>query len=117
MQRLLLSVVFFLTLGFAAGAADSPVAIEHGGDLQRLCNADRQSGEYAMCFSFIAAVLEVVNNNSIYALKVCVPPLVTVQKATDLTGGWLQTHPEARIKAASLVITEALAHAFPCSSN
>src|SRR5215468_8977210 len=74
MRRPVFAIIFSLVSFSAVAGSDAIVAIEYGGDLQRLCDRDRQSGEYAMCFSFIAAVLEIVTNNSIYALKVCIPP-------------------------------------------
>lgn len=70
-----------------------------------------------MCWSFVAAVLEVVNNNSIYGRKVCIPRLVNVQHAVAITTKWLHDNPTADIEAASLAVTEALAEAYPCKAD
>ena len=115
MQRLLA-----IMLAFASGPETTPnpaVTLFYGSDLQKLCGADRKSAEYAMCFSFVGAVLEMVNNNSIYALKFCVPPLVNVQTAVDITIKWVRDHSDRDIKGASLVVTEALADAYPCKGS
>ena len=109
-----------LIIAFAAfptNAADlqAPVALVYGANLAALCRADKKSGEYAMCWSYVGAVLEIVNNNSIYGLKVCVPPLINIQKEVNITTKWLDGHPSADIKPASLLTTEALAAAFPCA--
>jgi Rap1a immunity proteins len=67
-----------------------------------------------MCLSFIAAVLEVLKNNSVGRYKVCVPHLTNIDRAVKLTAEWIEAHPDSGIKAASLVTTQALAAAFPC---
>jgi hypothetical protein len=109
----------FVLVAFPARALDPipGVTIAYGGNLQGLCAADRQSGEYGMCWSFIAAVLEVLENNSIYGYKVCVPHLTNVDQAVRLTTDWIKVHSDSDIKAASLVTTEALAAAFPCKNS
>jgi hypothetical protein len=112
-MRLVLPLMLMLASAPAMAAAPR-VTIEYGRDLQKSCNADRGTGEYAMCWSFVAAVLEVVNNNSIYGRKACVPPLVNVQHAVAITKSWLQGHPSAATDAASFAVTEALAEAYPC---
>ena len=102
-------------LSAANGATSRPLtAIEYGGDLKRLCQADSKSGEYAMCFSFVGAVLEVVYNQPIYGFQTCVPRLTTVDRALELIREWQQKHPETDTKPASYVIAEALNSAFPC---
>jgi hypothetical protein len=116
MRRAILAGAFVLA-AFPATASDPipAAAVWYGGSLQTFCAADRQSGEYAMCWSFISAVLEVLyNDNSIFGYKVCVPHLTNVDQAVRLTTEWIKVHPDSTIKAASLVTTEALAAAFPC---
>lgn len=120
MWRAILSFVVALAAFPAiASEPDFVTAIWYARDLQKLCGADPKaaSGEYGMCWSFIGAVPEVVNNDSIYELKACVPPLTNAQKAVRLTIKWLDDHPDSDIKAASLVTTEALADAFPCKDS
>ena len=116
MRRAILAGAFVLA-AFPARALDPVPAIAYGGNLQGLCAADRQSGEHGMCWSFIAAVLEVLENNSIYGYKVCIPKLTDVDQAVKLTTEWIKGHPDSGIKAASLVTTEALAAAFPCKNS
>jgi hypothetical protein len=118
MKRGILAIIVAVVAVPATASDTRPLVAEwYGSNLQRLCDADPKSAEYAMCWSFIGAVLEVVNNNSIYDLKACIPPLVNVQTAVDLTAKWLHDHPDNDIKAASLVATEALATAFPCKNS
>jgi hypothetical protein len=117
MKRAILAGAFVLA-AFPATASTIPaIAINYGDALEKLCAADRQSGQYAMCWSFIAAVLEVLENNSIYGYKVCIPQLTNVDQAVRLTTEWIKAHPDSGIKAASLVTTEALAAAFPCKNS
>src|SRR5260370_5692504 len=107
----LLSLLFWIVWAHAQPPPTgtvAPIAIAYGRDLIRLCHSDRKSGEYAMCWSFIGAVLEVAKNNSIYGLKLCVPPLVNVQAAVDVTVKSLDEHPDRDIQAASFAITQAL---------
>ena len=95
-----------------------PTAVWYARDLTRLCKADGKSGEYAMCWSFIGAVLEIaMNNSSIYGLRICVPPLVNEQKAVAVTTKWLGEHPNEDTQPASLAAAEAFAAAFPCGSS
>src|SRR6185437_4029446 len=90
MKHAMLAVAVALAAIPALAAESRPnVPLWYGRDLQRLCGADGKSAEHAMCWSYISAVVEIVNNNSIYALKVCIPPLINVQKAIDLTTKWL----------------------------
>jgi hypothetical protein len=118
MRRAILAGAFVLA-AFPARATDPvpTITIAYGSNLQELCAKDRQSGEYGMCWSFIAAVLEVLVNNSIYEYKVCLPQLTNVDQAVRLTTEWIKIHPDSAIKAASLVTTQALAAAFPCKSS
>ena len=118
MGRVILGMIA-VVMAVPVMAADAPPIVPewYGSNLLRLCNADRKSGEYAMCWSFIGAVLEVANNNSIYGFKICTPPLLNPQTAVDLTTKWLSSHPDSDIKAASLVTTEALAAAYPCKTS
>jgi hypothetical protein len=115
MLGVLLAVVIALgSLSAMAAESDPATAIFYGHDLRKLCDADRQSGEFAMCFSYIAAVMEIDRNNTIYDLKVCIPPLANVAEAVDITMSWLHHHPQEDTKPASMVEAEALANAFPC---
>jgi hypothetical protein len=115
MNRAILAAALALSVLPANAANSKPIiAIQSGSDLNRLCEADRKSANYAMCYSFNAAVLEIVENNSIYGLKVCVPPLVNVNKAVDLPARWLRNHPDHSIQPASQIAAEAYAAAFPC---
>jgi hypothetical protein len=118
MRHAILASAFVLA-AFPATASDPipPIALWYGFNLEKLCAADRQSGEYAMCWSFVAAVLEVLENNSIYGYKVCLPQLIHVDQAVKLTTEWIEAHPESRIKAASLITTKALDAAFPCKKS
>ena len=110
----LLSLLFWIVPAHAQPAPTGSDTLAYSRDLTRFCHSDRKSGEYAMCWSFIAAVLEVAKNNSIYGLKLCVPPLLNLQGAVDVTIKWLDENPDRDLQAASLAITEALATAFPC---
>jgi hypothetical protein len=118
MRRAILAGAFVLA-AFPATASPIPaIAINYGDALGKFCAADRQSGLYGMCFSFIAAVLEVLeNNDSIYGYKVCIPQFTNVDQAVSLTTEWIKAHPDSGVKAASLVTTEALAAAFPCKNS
>jgi hypothetical protein len=111
----------FCTITLAGGLffygstiADAEIAYEYAGDLGKFCNAENGSGLYGMCFSFVGGVLEIISNNQVYGLPVCVPRLTTVGKAADITKKWLTRHPEKNIEAASRAVVEALAEAFPC---
>jgi len=89
--------------------------VVYGSNLKRLCDADRKSAEYGMCWSFVTAIFEVTRNSvPIYELKACIPPLTNAQKAVDLTTQWLHDHPDEDTRAASLITAEALVSAFPC---
>jgi hypothetical protein len=119
MRRAILAGAFVLA-AFPATASEPirATAVWYGGNLQEFCAADRQSADYAMCWSFISSVLEVLyNDNSIYGYKACVPRLTNVDQAVRLTTEWIKVHPDSGIKAASLVTTEALAAAFPCKNS
>jgi Rap1a immunity proteins len=115
MRRAILAGAFVLA-AFPARALDPipATSLRYGGNLQQFCAAGRQSGEYAMCWWFIAAVLEVLENNSVGGYKVCVPHLTNIDQAVKLTTEWIGAHPDSGIKAASVVTIEALAAAFPC---
>jgi Rap1a immunity proteins len=118
MRALILGTVCAISIGSAAASPTRPeTPLWYGNNLQRFCGAERKSGEYAMCWSYVGAILEVVNNNSIYGLKVCLPPLFNADKAVDVTVKWLRDHPESGIEAASLVTTKALAQAYPCKTS
>lgn len=94
--------------------------IWYGRDLQKFCNADRTSAasEYAMCWSFVSAVLEIIGSEAIYGQKICVnPPFVTPQKAVELTSAWLRDHADSALEPASLVTADALAAAYPCKDK
>ncbi len=118
MKRVILvTIAAFVALPAAAGDPQPPTAVWYGNNLTRFCEAGEKSVEYAMCWSFISAVLEVARNNPIYGLKICAPPTISAQKAVDLTIKWLREHPDRDIQAASSVTAEALAAAFPCETS
>jgi hypothetical protein len=118
MRHAVLAFVSALMVFPAIASGPRPnVAIEAGSDLKGLCEADLKSGEYAMCYAFNSAVLEVMENNSIYGVKACIPPLVDVNKAVDLPSKWLLDHPDRSIEPASKVVAEAYAVAFPCKNS
>ena len=73
MRHAVLAFVSALMVFPAIASGPRPnVAIEAGSDLKGLCEADLKSGEYAMCYAFNSAVLEVMENNSIYGVKACI---------------------------------------------
>jgi hypothetical protein len=92
-------------------------AVWYARDLRKLCDQDRQSSEYGMCWSFVTAVFEIMTKDSIYGLRTCPPRLVTSQRAVEITAAWLLSHPKSEIEAASLVVARALAQAFPCQGS
>jgi hypothetical protein len=113
MRRTHLAILAAIAMTTGA-RADAPSTLWYGANLQRLCSADRKSAEYAMCWSFISAVLEIAMDNTIYGSKPCISPMPNPDKAVELTKRWLQDHPETEIEPASHAATDALAQAFPC---
>ena len=114
MRNFAVAFIILVSAQSTVSYAQSPIAIETGGDLARLCATDRKSSEYGMCYSFNAAVLETAMNNAIYGFKICVPRLVKVNNAVDLPSKWLRAHTDRANWPASKVAAEAYAAAFPC---
>jgi hypothetical protein len=88
--------------------------IEYADDLLKLCN-NTDNGSKAVCTGFIGGVFEVVTNNPIDGFKACIPELVTIGKAQELSVQWIGSHPERSLNAASTEIAAALANSYPCS--
>ena len=86
-----MSAIALMLIAITATAAEPHTAVPlwYGQDLQRMCDSDGKSVEHAMCWAYVSAVLEIVNNNSVYALKVCIQPWINPQRAVDVTTKWL----------------------------
>jgi len=96
-----------------------PVAIVSAGDLQKLCAADRKSGEYGMCFSFVGAALEIgYNVLNPYGQSICITPkLITIGRAVELTDQWMAVHPHDDIRPGTYVVIKAVSAAYPCRNS
>jgi len=115
MMRVIFAIALCLVaLPAAASGGDQVKPLVYGSNLKPLCDADRKSSEYAKCWSFVAAVFEVLENSApVYDFRACIPPPTNFQTAVDLTTKWLHDHPDEDILAGSSVTAEALESAFP----
>lgn len=68
------------------------------------------------CTGYISGVYDVLSaGDSVIGWRSCPPLGVTVGQVTDVVKAWLEARPEKRHLAASSLVANALAEAFPCT--
>jgi hypothetical protein len=73
----------------------------------------------ALCYGYVAGVLDVIviedaDFSSAGAARLCRPPDLNANTATEIVGKYLDGHPERRLASGYALVREALATAFPC---
>ncbi len=108
-----------LVVGFSLAA--SPVAawtFMNGNQLFENCTAI-QLDEIGVCYGYIEGVADSISGvqatgGSYRGVKICTPTTITSQQAVDVTLNWLKSNPRHRHYAASDLVAQALAKAWPC---
>jgi hypothetical protein len=62
----------------------------------------------------VTAIADVMKHQTVLDWRACGPPTVTSRQTVDVVETYLRAHPEIRDLAASSLVAEALAKAFPC---
>jgi len=106
---------FVLAILSATAATATEKTLEPAKNFIELCDSKKPENA-AMCPGFVGGVLEVILNNQIYGIRVCVPPHTAfdLDQVVSLTKNWIHNHPEDNFRPASLAIAQALKNKFPC---
>lgn len=86
------------------------------GALYDFCSKPERSGFTAHCFAYVMAISDVMRDygTGVYGLKECSAVGVSLKQRADVVKGYLAAHRESRDQAASSLVAQALAEAFPC---
>jgi hypothetical protein len=97
-----------------AGTAPAVAGIDDGTSLYRYCNAT--IGAFVMyCFGYVDSVVNDMRiSGSVYGYGACLPPVFGDIRRRDVIVGFLERHPRDRGDAATKLIAQAFAEAFPC---
>lgn len=81
-----------------------------GNKLHEFCQKSIETIQQSYCLAYVAGIHDALGSVQMF----CVPNFVQLRQLTDVTKQFLVAHPERRHQAASMLVTEALAEAFPC---
>ena len=111
-KYLTIAVVVVIGMAFVP-TARAEILYVYARDLSRLCTSESLINK-SWCEGFISSELEIISNGPVEGVVACVPPLMTLPKGVEIAKKWLASHPEESMRAASSVVAQAFANAFPC---
>lgn len=78
----------------------------------------QQTFESGYCRGYVYGILDVINYENLSVSPVlgrlCLPPGLNANTATEIVAQYVDTHPEQRTNAGYWLVRVALANAFPC---
>ncbi len=104
-----------VALVLVSAAANAPATADwmSGNELKESCHSEGQYGRGA-CLGFTSAVAGIVDTETIYGWRACIPDGVTRGQLRDIMVKFLDDHPEKLHHSAASLAARAYEEVFPC---
>lgn len=103
------------TSGATTNASQTVNAYLNGNDLLLICTTPQN---ITGCVGYVVGVADAMaDRHTVDGHRGCVPPQVASGQLVDITVNYLKQHPAQRQFLGAQLIADAIAEAFPCSSN
>ncbi len=110
-----LAIVLFAAMSFTLPARAGTAV--NGTRLLAWCESDK-ADERSMCLGYIISVGDVLNDQTIYKGRACLPPTTSIEQLQQLVVAFLRGNEKLLAGASgSNLAALAMMDAFPCSSS
>jgi hypothetical protein len=102
------------TLGIVAAGSALAEPPHTGRALHDWCVLGRDDARFVRCEAFVAAVMDVMRDQSVSGMRACLRPDNTFSKAVATVVAHLKNPRDARYFNAANTVAKALSDAYPC---